>query len=80
VPNVRGEGQKPVLIMMDEEFIDEIARNLARAGYSDRSSFVRDAVFEKLRRLGIKVDYSKALAPTRVMERAVRQKRKVKKK
>lgn len=70
MPNVRAEGQKPVLVMMDQDFLDEIARNLPRAGYSDRSSFIRDAVFEKLRRIGVKVAYIKALAPARVAEKA----------
>ena len=51
--------------MMDTEFVNEIARNLRRGGYSDRSAFIRDAVYEKLRRLGVNVAYVKALAPPR---------------
>ena len=50
---------------MDTEFVNEIARNLRRGGYSDRSAFIRDAVYEKLRRLGVNVAYVKALAPPR---------------
>lgn len=51
--------------MMDEDFLRDIERSLARAGYSDRSSFIRDAVFEKLATNGIRVDYQRALAPSR---------------
>ena len=51
--------------MMDERFLTEIARAMRRAGYSDRSKFIRDAVFEKLKRAGVIVDYEMAMAPPR---------------
>ena len=56
--------------MMDTEFLRQIAIAMSRAGYSDRSKFIRDAVYEKLLKLRIPVTYKLAMAPsrTRVMQ------------
>jgi metal-responsive CopG/Arc/MetJ family transcriptional regulator len=51
--------------MMDEQFLRQIARAMAAAGYSDRSKFIRDATYEKLVKLRIPVSYRLAMAPTR---------------
>lgn len=66
MPGQRAPGQKQVLTMMDEGFLRDIAAAMRRAGYSDRSKFIRDAIFEKLRKMNIAVDYSAAMAPTRL--------------
>jgi len=65
MPNQRAAGQKQIITLMDEHFVREIESGMAAAGYSDRSKFIRDAVFEKLQRLGIKCDYTIAMAPSR---------------
>jgi hypothetical protein len=51
--------------MMREEFLGEIDKQLTQAGYADRSSFIRDAVYEKLRRLGYVLPPSIKTAPNR---------------
>lgn len=48
MPNQRAAGQKAVIVMMSHEFLDLIDGNLQRLGFSDRSSFIRDAVRVKL--------------------------------
>ncbi len=61
----RGPGQKPILVVFDVGFLRDIA--LAMKGrYSDRSKFIRDAVYEKLVKLGIQTDYKRAMAPSRI--------------
>ncbi|MEI8342271.1 MAG: ribbon-helix-helix domain-containing protein [Verrucomicrobiota bacterium] len=65
MPNQRAAGQKQVITLMDESFVRRIESGMKMAGYSDRSKFIRDAVFEKLQRLGIPCDYTLAMAPSR---------------
>jgi len=48
MPNQRAAGQKAVIVMMSEEFLDLIDASLPVMGYSDRSSFIREAVRVKL--------------------------------
>jgi hypothetical protein len=66
MPNQRAAGQKQIITLMDRNFLLEIEAGMTRAGYSDRSKFIRDAVFEKLQRLGIRCNYILAMAPSRV--------------
>ncbi len=42
------EGQTAILTWMKDEFLAEIDSRLGSLGYSDRSKFIRDAVYEKL--------------------------------
>ena len=69
MPGQRAPGQKQVLTMFDERFLAEIDAAMRRAGYSDRSKFIRDAVYEKLKTHGVHVNYTMAMAPTRVTQR-----------
>lgn len=62
----RAEGRKQVLTWWDEELLTKIQLGMRMAGYSDRSRFIRDAVVEKLQRLGIEVNPSLAAAPSRL--------------
>ena len=66
MPNKRAKGQKGVLVMMKEGFLSEIDSTLEASGYSDRSTFIRDAVYEKLRSLGVDVPPSSKTSPSRV--------------
>jgi Arc/MetJ-type ribon-helix-helix transcriptional regulator len=50
---------------MKERFIEEIDQALEKMGYSDRSSFIRDAVAEKLHSEGIEFPKDLPLAPSR---------------
>ncbi len=52
---MRGEKQKAVILMVREEFLREIDDAFPKAGYSDRASFIRDAVFEFLAKHGKKL-------------------------
>ena len=51
--NQRAPGQKLLTIPASEDFIAVIDENLFKAGYSNRSQFIRDAILEKLGRVGI---------------------------
>ena len=53
-------------IAAKEEFIAELDANLAKAGYSNRSQFIRDAIIEKLAEAGIKIPRELGLAPPKV--------------
>jgi len=66
MPNKRASGQKGVIVMMKEEFISDIDSAIGTAGYSDRSSFIREAVYEKLRALGLDVPPASKAARSRV--------------
>ncbi len=65
MPGQRAPGQKSVLIMMRDEFLAQIDGQLTKAGYPDRSSFIRDAVYEKLRKLGYSLPPSMKTPPSR---------------
>lgn len=54
-----------VTTMFREEFLAELDACLDELGYSDRSQFIRDAVFESLERLGIQVPKTLKAAPSR---------------
>ena len=51
--------------MIQEDFLGVIDDSLAHLGYSDRSSFIRDAVRQRLERDGVPVTLSAAIAPSR---------------
>jgi hypothetical protein len=65
VPNQRAPGQKLISVPMFESFIKAIDRALRPLGYSDRSSFIRDAISEKLAADGIKIPVDLSTAPGR---------------
>ena len=65
MPGQRAAGQKAVLLMMRQEFLDEIDKHLSRLGYSDRSSLIRDAVYENLAAMGLQMPAELATAPSR---------------
>ena len=56
---------------MTDEFVREIDAALRPSGYSDRSKFVRDAVYERLKALGYKLPKEITLAPGRLRKLAV---------
>ncbi len=57
--------QKQVIVKMSEEFLAEIDAALPGMGYGDRASFIRDAVFDELKKNGVKVDPGLKAAPSR---------------
>ena len=65
MPAKRAPGQKQVIVMMKEEFIAEIDGNLEKLGYGDRASLIRDAIIEKMTKLGIQVPPELSAAPSR---------------
>lgn len=65
MPGQRAAGQKGVLLMMRQEFLEEIDKHLSRFGYSDRSSLIRDAVYEKLSAMGLQLPTEIKTAPSR---------------
>jgi hypothetical protein len=65
MPNQRSANQKPVLVMMREDFLDEINRAYPEAGYSDRSQFIRDAVYKQIEKLGIQLPLVIKTSPDR---------------
>ncbi len=65
MPNRRAPGQKLLPVPVDAEFQRELESGLARAGYRNRSQFVRDAIVEKLTRAGIVLPKELAFPPNR---------------
>lgn len=65
VPGQRAEGQKQVIVVMKEDFLDQIDGNLEAMGYGDRSQFIRTAVLEKLATYGVHVSPGQAAPPQR---------------
>ena len=62
VPGKHNSKQKLVGVWCDPELIEELDK--AR-GFVQRSQWVRDAILEKLRRMGISIAAAKAHAPDR---------------
>ena len=62
---LRAPGQKLISVPMNEKFIEQIDAALHKVGYSDRSSFIRDAIVEKLHGGGIPIPVELSLAPSR---------------
>lgn len=65
VPNQRARTQRLVNFPASEEFITGLDEALPVMGYSNRSEFIRDAVAEKLRAMGIELPVGAELAPGR---------------
>jgi Arc/MetJ-type ribon-helix-helix transcriptional regulator len=61
----RAPGQKLISLAVSETFLERVDAALSRAGYGDRSQFIRDAVVEKLSRAGIEVPLELATSPSR---------------
>ena len=62
---MRADGQKAVIVMMKDEFLDRIDKAMESMGYSDRSTLIRDAVFELLKQHGVEVKLEEKTAPGR---------------
>lgn len=63
--NQRASGQKAVIVMLQDDFLDIIDESLPQMGFSDRSSFIREAVRQRLIRDGVPVPSSLVAAPSR---------------
>ncbi len=59
------DGQKQIGLFLKVGFLEEIDEALARLGYADRSTFIRDAVYEKLTLHGVSVPQGLQSAPSR---------------
>lgn len=59
------EGQKAILVYMQDDFLLELDRRLAAMGYSDRSTFIREAIYEKMDRNGVTLLREVTTAPSR---------------
>jgi Arc/MetJ-type ribon-helix-helix transcriptional regulator len=66
MPNQRAPGQKLLPIAVDEQFLRKLDAGLAQAGYRNRSQFIRDAIVEKLTRVGVSLPLELALPPHRI--------------
>lgn len=53
-------------VPVDEQFLKELHAGMGRAGYRNRSQFVRDAIVEKLKRAGVTIPRELSVPPTRV--------------
>lgn len=66
MPSQRAPGQKLLPIAVDEKFLRELDAGLSKAGYRNRSQFIRDAIVEKLTRVGVTLSKELALPPHRI--------------
>jgi hypothetical protein len=51
--------------MVDERFLEEIDAAYPKLGYSDRASFIRDAVYQLMKEGGYKLPLEYKAAPSR---------------
>lgn len=65
MPNQRGPGQKLMPVPVDNQFLRELHSGMKRAGYHNRSQFVRDAIVEKLKRAGFSIPKDLAVPRSR---------------
>ena len=62
----RSPGQKLINIPMGEEFIRVINEAVVKFNYADRAKLIREAIAEKLKRLGMDVPSHSLAIPTRI--------------
>ncbi len=65
MPNQRAKGQKLINFPAKEAFISLVDEALPKIGYGDRSSFIRDAIADKLEREGVTLPRELSAAPMR---------------
>lgn len=63
--NTRSVGQTLISVPINKKFLSFIDSKLGKLGYSDRSSFIRDAMAEKLTHGGMNVKKEIVLSPSR---------------
>lgn len=64
--NQRGNRQRLLNFPVTEEFVAKINEGVAKSGAGDRSKFIRDAIREKLDKMGIEVPVSVWAARSRL--------------
>ena len=62
---LRNPTQKLVAVPMNQKLIEKMDDALAKVGYSSRSSFIRDAIAEKLNAIGIEIPIALSIPPSR---------------
>jgi len=65
----RSPGQKLIPVPAKEQFIQRLNSGVRRAGYANRSQFIRDAIVEKLQSHGVKLPGNLAEPPARTWQR-----------
>lgn len=72
MPNQRAVDQVLLPFTAKEEFVDELDKALRQLGISNRSQFIRDAIYEELKRKGIMLPKGLTAATERFGNRAPR--------
>jgi hypothetical protein len=65
MPNKRAPNQKLIAFPVDAEFERSLEKCLRAHGITNKSQFIRDAIYEKLSRLGMEVPAALKEAPVR---------------
>jgi hypothetical protein len=65
MPNKRAPNQKLIAFPVDAEFERSLEKCLESRGITNKSQFIRDAIYEKLARLGMEVPRELKEAPVR---------------
>lgn len=65
MPNQRGSHQKLIPVFVTEDFLHLLEREIRLRGFNNRSEFIRQAIVEKLERLGVKVPAGMGSPPAR---------------
>lgn len=65
MPNQRAPGQKLLPIPARVEFIRQVDAGIVKAGYTNRSQFIRDAIVEKLERASVRISRELSQPPPR---------------
>lgn len=67
----RSPGQKLIPVPAKEQFIQRLNAGVRKAGYSNRSQFIRDAIVEKLQNHGVKLPGNLSSPPARTWQNKV---------
>ncbi len=63
---MRGDGQKGLILMVQEDFLAEIDTHFPKLGFSDRATFIRAAVHKYLADHGVSLPLEYKAAPPRI--------------
>lgn len=66
MPNQRSPGQKLLNLPVNEEFLSGLDAGVVQSGAASRAAFVREAIAEKLKSLGLKLPDGLTQAPLRL--------------
>lgn len=62
----RSPGQKLIPVPVSEDFLAKVDKAMSEAGYGNRAQFIREAIYDKLQKTGVKLERALAQPPSRL--------------